>query len=604
MGNEFAVDSVHTDEEAVTEGYRGFVVNQKWINPFHNKSYADLDRLVTEFLNITKLHRDWHPYVRKGALLAQDPKAFGEDFKEQHRSKQLLWPEEIHALEIEASDGWRQKLDQPFILFALVACCSLGAAVQGWDEAAANQAQVYYSSSQQFNLAWYDKGPGPGPLLGLINSAPYLGAALVGCWISDPLNHYLGRRGVLFVACLISAGSCIWQAFAYSWLQLFLARFLLGLGIGPKSVTAPIYASECAPKKIRGALVMMWQMWTAFGILLGFIAGVVLSNISLTNGIRWRLIIGSPAILPLIVCGYVYCLPESPRWLLAKAREKRPSRTRFFEKAIESLSRLRRTKVQAARDLFLIYHQLENEESYTENHNRFFELWSVPRNRTALIASVICTFFQQFCGVNVLAYYSTLVFGYAGYSREPNLPTAAPIETSALEASMGFGILNFVFAIPAIYLIDTFGRRSLLLATFPLMGMFHLLTGLAFLSSGRKRKVLVTLGIYLFDIAYSLGEGPVPYVYSAESMPLYVRALGMSIAIATNWLFTFVLSITFPPFWKHITHTGTFVYYAIWCFVGFFLILLFVPETKGLSDPRFVPYDYADLKCRTYARRA
>ena len=85
--------------------------------------------------------------------------------------------------------------------------------------------------------------------------------------LTAPLNHYLGRRGAIFVACLISSVSCVWQAFTYSWWQLLLARFFLGLGIGPKSATVPIYASECAPKNIRGGLVMMWQMWTAFGEL-------------------------------------------------------------------------------------------------------------------------------------------------------------------------------------------------------------------------------------------------------------------------------------------------------------------------------------------------
>lgn len=272
-------------------------------------------------------------------------------------------------------------------------------------------------------------------------------------------------------------------------------------------------------------------------------------------------------------------MPESPRWLLARAREPEPKSERYYQKALDSLQRLRRTKLQAARDLFLIYHQLENEKSYVQNHNRFFDLWRVDRNRRALIASIICTFFQQFCGVNVLAYYSSIVFEYAGFAKNSADPTAPPTEPSALQASLGFGILNFVFAIPAIYLIDTFGRRSLLLTTFPLMAIFHLLTGLAFRFRNTTKKVLVTLGMYLFAIAYSPGEGPVPYVYSAESMPLYVRALGVSVAIATNWLFTFVLSITFPSFWQVFTPTGTFVYYAAWCVVGFFLILLFVPET-------------------------
>ena len=183
-----------------------------------------------------------------------------------------------------------------------------------------------------------------------------------------------------------------------------------------------------------------------------------------------------------------------------------------------------------------------------------------------------------------MAYYSTDVFSSAGYS-SPNKTGDVSTTYGALLASMGFGILNFVFAIPAIFLIDTFGRRSLLLATFPAMAICHMWTGFAFLCRNNtvRRKILVTLGMYLFCIVYSPGEGPVPFVYASESMPLYVRALGMSIAIAVNWLFTFLLAITFPSFWNSFSPTGTFMYYAVWCCIGFVLILLFVPETKGYS---------------------
>lgn len=97
--------------------------------------------------------------------------------------------------------------------------------------------------------------------------------------LTDPLNRLLGRRGTIFVTCMISSLACLWQAFTNTWWHLFIARFALGLGIGPKSATVPIYAAECTPANIRGALVMMWQMWTAFGIMLGYIAGVVFRSV-------------------------------------------------------------------------------------------------------------------------------------------------------------------------------------------------------------------------------------------------------------------------------------------------------------------------------------
>lgn len=97
--------------------------------------------------------------------------------------------------------------------------------------------------------------------------------------LTEPLNRILGRRGTIFVTCVISSLACLWQAFTNNWWHLFIARFALGLGIGPKSATIPIYAAECTPANIRGALVMMWQMWTAFGIMLGYIAGVIFRSV-------------------------------------------------------------------------------------------------------------------------------------------------------------------------------------------------------------------------------------------------------------------------------------------------------------------------------------
>jgi len=178
---------------------------------------------------------------------------------------------------------------------------------------------------------------------------------------------------------------------------------------------------------------------------------------------------------------------------------------------------------------------------------------------------------QQFCGVNVIAYYSSVIFRDSGFS-----------VINSLLASLGFGIINFLFAIPAVYTIDTFGRRFLLLTTFPLMGLFLLFTGFSFWIPGQEARVgCVALGIYLFGIVYSPGEGPVPFTYSAEAYPLYIRDLGMSLATATTWGFNWLLSMTWLPLVRAFKPQGAFGYYAAWNGIGFILVLLFLPETKG-----------------------
>jgi sugar porter (SP) family MFS transporter len=448
------------------------------------------------------------------------------------------------------------------------------------DQAAINGAQIYFGDA--LNIHNTD-------LLGLVNGAPYLCCALA-CCLNYPLNKYLNRRGVIFATCLISSITCLLQAFSQTWWHLFLARFALGFGIGPKSATIPIYAAESAPETIRGALVLMWQMWTAFGIMCGYLSGVAFAKVE--GNLKWRLMLGSPVslelvqdkiyidrlqmVLPLLVVIYIYALPESPRVLLNQARKQGPGAHDLYEKAFLALRSLRNSKVQAARDLFLMDHLLQEELGIMHEQRRFKELFTVGRCRRALTASVICMFLQQMCGVNVTVYYSSQIMTDAHWSNE-----------NALLLSAGFGIINFVFAFPAVWTIDTFGRRNLLLFTFPFMALFQFLMVVAVsLPNGNSRRALVIVGMYLFGIAYSPGEGPVPFVYSAESMPLYNRDYGMGIVTAINWLFNFIVSFSWPSMsssQKGMGPAGAFAWYGTWCIVGWWLVLLFVPETKDLT---------------------
>lgn len=551
----------------------------KLAQPFSGWTHQQMTASIDAFIAESELE-DYEHYIRRGAFLAQSKAAFSPD---RERDDGLRLKEsERHYLDLEYSPRRIDKFKQPWRLYALVALCSVGAAVQGMDETAVNGAQIYYTHA--FGIFNKDGW------VGLVNSAPYL-CCTFSCWLNYPLNRLLNRRGVIFWTCLISSLTCLGQAFPQTWQQLFAARFLLGLGIGPKSATIPIYAAECAPSNIRGALVMMWQMWTAFGIMLGYIAGVAFAGIndganrticpedgnatlllSARCSLNWRLMLASPMVLPLIVVAYIYTLPESPRWLLMKARKGNRGK---YEEAFMALCKLRYTKLQAARDLFLINHLLEGEDQIFKDTKPFTELFTVGRNRRALTASVICMFLQQFCGVNATVYYSNTILTKRGGFKDRN----------ALLVSMGFGIINFLFAFPAVWTIDTFGRRNLLLSTFPFMALFQLLMVIAFqLSEGSTaQNVLVILGMYLFGVAYSPGEGPVPFVYSAESMPLYNRDFGMGIVTSINWFWNFFIAITLPKFDTAFTTSGAFGWYAAWCAIGWWMILLFVPETKDLT---------------------
>ncbi|RYP46147.1 hypothetical protein DL768_007622 [Monosporascus sp. mg162] len=323
----------------------------------------------------------------------------------------------------------------------------------------------------------------------VINGAHYfvICCAFFGCWATEPMNKRFGHRGTVFIS-LISAVTCFWQAFTNTWWHMFNARFSLGFGVVPKSATTPIFAAECSPLKPRGALVMQWQMWTAFGIMLGYVTDLAFSHVpdGRLIGLNWRLMMGSAMMPAVVACAIVYVVPEYP----------------------------------------------------------------------------------------------TEIFIQSGFQ-----------EQAALAASLGFGVINWLFAIPGIYTVDTFGRRKLLLTTLPFMSLFLLLTDFSFWVSQESTAHLacIVVGIYLFGVVYSPGEGPVPFTYSAEAYPLSIRATGMSLATATTWFFNAIISLTWPLLVAAWTEQGAFSWYASWNFVGLVAVLLFLPRIRRSHSRNSTP---------------
>jgi MFS family permease len=212
--------------------------------------------------------------------------------------------------------------------------------------------------------------------------------------------------------------------------------------------------------------------------------------------------------------------------------------------------------IQAARDLYYINTQIVIEKSIIGHSNylsRFTELFTIPRIRRASLAAWTVMIAQQMCGINIIAFYSSTIFREAGAS-----------EFAALMSSFGFGLVNFVFAWPAFFTIDTFGRRALLLFTFPQMTWTLLGAGFsAYIpSSSPARLGVISMFIYLFAAFYSPGEGPVPFTYSAEVFPLSHREVGMGFAVATCLGWSSVLSITFPSLLGAFGVVGAFGFYA------------------------------------------
>lgn len=520
---------------------------------------------VTRFQKEKGLPDDILPVLKKGALVAQNPAGF--------ESISDLEEEEKQALRDEVTHKWRH----PKPLYYTILLNSIAAAIQGWDQTGSNGANLSFPiamgipDSGDFcidNQAECDKNAW---IVGLVNAMPYITIWLFAGWISDPLNDLLGRRGVIFLGGIFSLIAPFGMGVSQTWGQLAATRMLLGIGMGLKEVTVPVFSAENSPPLIRGGLVMSWQIWTAFGIFLGTCANLAVGK---TGAIAWRLQFAS-AFIPAVplVLGTWFC-PESPRWYIKKGK---------YTKAWGSLLRLRNTPLQAARDLYYIQAMLDQEEAMVRESGlhatnnmfkRFVELFTVPRIRRATQASGIVMIAQQMCGINIIAFYSSTIFKESGIS-----------DYTALFASFGFGLINFIFAWPAVWTIDTFGRRALLLFTFPNMFWTLLAAGLCFLiqpgvEDSTARIAAVATFVYLFAAFYSPGEGPVPFMYSAEVFPLSHREIGMSWAVATNNFWGSILSLTFPRMLHAMTATGAFCFYAGLNLVALALIFLFMPETK------------------------
>ena len=262
----------------------------------------------------------------------------------------------------------------------------------------------------------------------------------------------------------------------------------------------------------------------------------------------------------------LYMCPESPAWHLKSGGR--------YDRAFRSLQILRNTELQAAKELYATHLQRSAKSSVLVEpfySRSLIELFTVPRIRRATVATYVVMLSQQLCGINIISFYSSTIFSEAGFST-----------FGALLASTAFGLVNFLGAFPAIWTMDTLGRRSLLLFTLPFMAITMFGAGLSFTiptESPAHFGLLATL-IYLFCLIYSPGMGPVPCAYSAEVFPLSHREVGMSFGVSTANCWAAVLSLTFPRILNALGSEGAFELYAFLNVVAVVLVFLFLPETR------------------------
>jgi SP family arabinose:H+ symporter-like MFS transporter len=381
--------------------------------------------------------------------------------------------------------------------------------------------------------------------LGITVSSALWGT-LAGALLAGSPGDRFGARQCLKAIAILYVASSVGCALAWDWHSLLFFRVMAGLAIGASTVLAPVYVTEIAPPAWRGAMVGMFQFNIVFGILVAYLSNYLIGTLMLgVDEWRWKFGI---AVLPgVILFTLLFTIPQSPRWLALRGRRA---------EAKDILRRIAPEIEQTEEDAIL-------SSSASEAKDRRLS-WSKYR-KPILLAFAIAAF-NQLAGINAILYYINDIFAAAGFSK-----------VSSDQQSILIGFTNLLFTIPALYLIDRIGRKSLLLIGS--VGLFATLAGTAaILSSGLHQNLLLWMLIG-FIAAFAFSQGAVIWVYISEIFPTEVRARGQSIGSSTHWLMNAIIATLFPVV-ASWSKGAPFVFFAAMVVLQFFVVLIFFPETK------------------------
>lgn len=371
--------------------------------------------------------------------------------------------------------------------------------------------------------------------------------SLIGSWPTDRW----GRKATLIVIGLLYVISAIGCGFAWDVWSFIVARFLGGIGIGVSTVTAPLYISEIAPPAHRGRLAGLFQFNIVFGIVVAFASNALLAGVG-ESAWRWMLGVAAfPSIAYMIMC---FGLPESPRWLLTRKGDREEGlRVLGLIEPTASIERLR----GHADEIVASAAAQTSAEGF----------WSM-RLRVPILLAFLVAFFNQLSGINAFLYFAPRIFSLAGL--EAN---------AALLQSVGIGLTNLVFTFVGLWLIDRFGRRTLLT-----IGSFGYIASLGLCSWAffTHHHSIVPACLFAFIAAHAIGQGTVIWVLISEIFPNKYRAMGQSLGSATHWVFAALITTLFPIMVSGIPMGYVFLFFCFMMVLQLVWVKTMVPETKGV----------------------
>jgi len=393
-----------------------------------------------------------------------------------------------------------------------------------------------------------------------------ISSALVGCIIGGSLGGYISqsmgrKRGLILAAILflISAlGSSMPEKLNFMGLSTISSfifyRVLGGIGVGLASMLSPMYIAEIAPANIRGKLVSWNQFAIIFGMVVVYFVNYFIARgqaAEWINATGWRWMFGSETIPATLFLILLFFVPESPRFLVLKDQETKA------KALLEKINPSNAERVLA-----------EVKESLKEHRAPWLSFGGL-----VITIGILLSVFQQFVGINVVLYYAGDIFRSMGSGND-----------SSLLQTIIVGVVNLTFTIVAIFTVDRFGRKPLMIIGAVAMGISMLALGLTFFAD--KMGILSLIFMLSYVAAFAMSWGPVTWVLLSEIFPNSIKG-AMSIAVAAQWMANLLISWTFPMLnessvlTRLFNHGFSYWIYGIMGFLAAVFIMKLVPETKG-----------------------
>jgi SP family arabinose:H+ symporter-like MFS transporter len=396
-----------------------------------------------------------------------------------------------------------------------------------------------------------------------IATSSLLAGCIFGAMCAGLMGDGWGRRKALLLSAALFAFSAVGSAFPHALPfghlvgvpgGFVFARLCGGFAVGAASLLAPLYIAEIAPARIRGQLVGLNQMAIVTGILLSYLANWGLTFLG-SESWRWMFAVAAvPALLLLVALFFV---PESPRWLMERGREREAMAV--LERAAGTMEAT--TAIDSLRETI----QLES--------GKLRELLQ-PGVRRSLVIALVLAVMQQWVGVNTLLFYGSItlndVLGW--HARTAGAP--------ALGALALIGAVNFVATIIALNLIDRIGRKALLVFSASAMGVCWIALAILF-HMPHPPAVPVVVAMFLCSGTFAVGLGPGVWVLLAEIFPTRIRGRAMAVGTVALWVACTALTMSFPTLSRLLGQAGAQLIYAGMCAFTAGFVLLAVPETRG-----------------------